>query len=153
MKRVKWLVTLALALGLSNGAVAAREGDEIQFAAVDWKSYERVADRITLWMTHSYDQTVTLAHGFYPHRSERRQYLIDCDRRTYAIAQCLLTDRADGAGQVVWHARVEDPPFFPFIAGSFEGAVFHAACSIEPTTAVAARAARAFPGAPSPTAN
>lgn len=145
----KWLATLAVALAAAN----VHAGEQSRFAAVDWKSLERHADRVTLWTTHSYEETVTLAHGYYPHRSQRMQYAIDCSDRTYAVAQLLLTDAADGAGQVVWHARVEDPPFFPFVAGSFEGAVFHAACSIEPTTAVAERPGRPSPGGSSPTTN
>lgn len=136
----KWFMAAALALGvLSAHAASPQAAADTQFAAVDWKSFERKADRVTLWMTHSYDETVTLAHGYYPHRSQRMQYLIDCGDRTYAIAQWLLTDAPGGAGQVVWHASLEDPPFLPVTPGSFEGAVVHAACSLEAPPELAKR--------------
>jgi len=141
-----WLVATVLALGvLSAHAASSQPEADTQVAAVDWKSFERKADRITLWMTQSYDETVTLAHGYYPHRSLRMQYLIACSERTYAIAQWLLTDAANGAGQVVWHASLEDPPFLPIAAGSFEGAVLHAACSLEAPPELAKRSAPPVP--------
>ena len=136
----KWLMAVVVALGVSGAHAASPQADgQTQIATVDWKSFDRKADRVTLWMTHSYDETVTLAHGYYPHRSERMQYLIDCGERTYAIAQWLLTDAADGAGQIVWHASLEDPPFLPVTPGSFEGAVLHAACSLEAPPELAKR--------------
>jgi hypothetical protein len=137
-KVTKWLMAALLALGVLSVQAEPRQAEEqTRFAAVDWKSFERKADRVTLWMTRSYDQTVTLAHGYYPHRSERMQYLIDCAGRTFAIAQWLLTDGAGGSGQVVWHASLEDPPFLPIAGDSFEDAVLHAACSLEAPPAVA----------------
>jgi len=136
----KWLMAAVLALGaLSAHAASSQAEGQTQMATVDWKSFDREAGRVTLWMTHSYDQTVTLAHGYYPHRSQRMQYLIDCGERTYTIAQWLLTDGIGGAGQVVWHASLEDPPFLPVTPGSFEGAVVHAACSLEAPPQLAKR--------------
>lgn len=142
MKRfVLALSMLTIVLGLFtlglHGAHAASQHAETFHTAVDWKSYQRIGPMAHVWFLRSFRETAELGHATYPHRSQRVQYAIDCDQRTYALSQWILTDGENGAGQVVWADRAASLEFIKPFAGTLEAAVIHAACEVKPGARIA----------------
>src|SRR6185295_11309652 len=91
-------LVLSLAAAVAFPSASAAEPEQewgVPIVAVDWSSLRLWPGAASVRIIKSFDETITLGHDTYPHRSQILEYVIACADRTFALKDWVLTDGAN----------------------------------------------------------